>query len=280
MPPSQYASISGAVMNSLGGGLAGAKVVITPTGASPLAAITTSSSGAFSASTVPVTNAGGSIAVSNVPFNCVAPPPTSYQTLAAGRTLTVNIPVTCQTPADSLTGTITSSSGAPQANVSVVATPTNGTAMAAVTTNSSGAFVVTPIALTGGTITLSGVPADCETPLPVRYASSSGATATVNITLTCSSSGVGVVTGTVSSSLGGSLPGVAVTVTPHGRLALPAVPSNASGVYTATGVPVSDGTGSVTLSNLPSNCSAPNAAAYGVLVNGGTLTVNITVPCS
>ena len=78
MPPSQYASISGAVMSSLGGGLSGAKVVITPTGASALAAVTTSSSGSFTAAAVPVTNQGGNIAVSNVPVNCVTPTPTDY----------------------------------------------------------------------------------------------------------------------------------------------------------------------------------------------------------
>lgn len=280
VPPSQYASISGAVMSSLGAGLGGAKVVITPTGASALAAITTSSSGSFTAAAVPVTNQGGSIAVSHVPFNCTTPKPTDYRTLVAGRVLSVTIPVTCQTPADSLTGTITSSSGAPLANVSVIATPTNGSAAAAVTTNASGVFVVTPIALTGGTLTLSSVPATCETPSPVSYTSSSGSAMTVDIALTCSSSGVGVVTGTITSSLGGALSGVAVTVTPHGGLALPAVPSSAIGVYRATGVPVSDGTGSVTVSSLPANCTAPSATAYGVLVNGGILTVNITVPCS
>lgn len=267
-------------MSSLGGGLSGAKVVITPTGASALAAVTTSSSGSFTAAAVPVTNQGGNIAVSNVPVNCVTPQPTDYQMLVAGKVLSVTIPVTCQTPADSLTGTITSTSGAPLANVSVVATPTNGSAMAAVTTNASGVFVVTPIALTGGTLTLSMVPATCETPAPVRYASSSGNSMTVDLTLTCSSSGVGVITGTITSSLGGTLSAVAVTVTPHGGLALPAIPSSTTGVYRATGVPVSDGTGSVTVSSLPANCSAPSATSYGVLVNGGTLTVNITVPCS
>jgi hypothetical protein len=164
--------------------------------------------------------------------------------------------------------------------VSVVATPTSSSALAAVTTDASGVFVVTPIPSTSGTITLSDVPAACETPSPVSYTGSGGSTVTANIALTCSSSGVGVITGTISSSLGGTLSGIGVTVTPHGSLALPAVPSNASGAYRATGVPVSDGTGSVTVSNLPSNCTAPSAASYAGFVNGGTLTVNITVPCS
>jgi hypothetical protein len=280
VPPSQYASITGAVTSTLGGGLSGAKVVIAPTGASALAAITTSASGSFSAAAVPVTNQGGNISVGNVPLNCAAPKPTGYQTLVAGKVLTVNITVTCQTPADSVTGTIASNTGAPLANVSVVATPANGSALAAVTTNASGNFVITPVASTSGTITLSSIPATCETPLPVSYRGSGGSSVAVDIALTCSSSGVGVITGTITSSLGGTLSAVAVTVTPHGGLSLPAVSSSATGVYTATGVSVSDGTGSVAVSNLPVNCSAPSATSYGVLVNSGTLTVNITVPCS
>lgn len=279
-PPTQYASINGAVMSSMGGGLAGATVVISPAGASALAAITTNSNGSFSAASVPVTNQGGSIAVGNVPSNCAAPKSTSYQTLTAGRALTLNITVTCQTPVDSLTGTITSNSGAPLANVSVVATPTSGSALAAVTTNASGVFVVAPISSTSGTIALSTVPANCVTPSPVSYAGNGGSVVTVDIALTCSSSGVGAIAGTISSSLGGTLSGVGVTVTPHGGLALPAVPSNTNGVYHATGVPVSDGTGYFTVSDIPSNCTAPSATSYTGLASGGTLTVNITVPCT
>ena len=278
--PTQYAAINGAVTSSLGGGLGGATVVITPTGVSALAAITTNAKGTFSATSVPVTNQGGSIAVGNVPTNCAAPKPMTYQTLTAGRSLTVSITVTCQTPVDSLTGTITSNSSTPLVNVSVIATPTSGSALAAVTTNASGVFVVAPISSTSGTIALSNVPANCVTPSPVSYAGTGGSTVNVDIALTCSSSGVGAITGTINSSLGGTLAGVGVTVTPHGGLALPAVPSNASGAYDATGVPVSDGTGSVTLSNLPANCTAPSAAPYSGLASGGTLTVNITVPCS
>jgi hypothetical protein len=279
-PPAQYAAINGAVTSSLGGGLGGATVVITPAGASALAAISTNANGNYTAASVPVTNQGGSIAVGNVPSNCAAPKSTTYQTLTAGRALTVNITVTCQTPVDSLTGTITSNSGTPLANVNVVATPTSGSALAAVTTNASGVFVVAPISSTSGTIALSNVPANCVTPSPVSYAGSGGSTVNVDVALTCSSSGVGAITGTINSSLGGTLAGVGVTVTPHGGLALPAVPSNASGAYDATGVPVSDGTGYITVSNLPANCTAPSAASYSGLASGGTLTVNITIPCS
>lgn len=279
--PAQYATINGAVTSTLGGGLAGAAVMITPIGASPLAAITTGANGQYAASTVPVTNQGGTIAVSHVPSSCAAPKPTTYQTLVVGRALTVNIAVTCQTPADSVTGTITSnSSGARLANVGVIATPTGDSAFTAVSTNASGVFVVSPIPSTSGTITLSNVPANCVTPAPANYAFSGGASAVVsNFTLSCSSSGVGAITGTISSSLGGTLPGIGVVVTPYGGLSLPAVSSNASGVYRATGVPVSNSTGFVGVSNVPANCDDPGATAYSSLTNGTTITVDIVVTC-
>lgn len=275
--PTQYAAINGAVTSSLGGGLAGATVRITPTGATALAAITTNAKGNYAAPSVPITNQGGTITVSNVPSSCAAPKPTSYQTLAVGRVLIENFTVTCQTPADSLSGTITSSIGAPLANVSVVATPTGAAALTAVTTNASGAFVVTPIPSTSGTITLASVPANCVTPSPASY-TSTGSNTTANFALTCPSSGVGAITGTISSSLGGTLSGIGVVATPYGGLSLPAVSSNASGGYRATGVPVSNSTGSITMTNLPANCD-PGATAYSSLTNGATITVNITVTC-
>lgn len=276
--PTQYATLNGAVTSSLGGGLAGATVVITPSGAMALAAITTNANGNYAAASVPITNRGGSIAVSNVPTACAAPKATAYGTLTEGRVTTVNITVTCQTPVDSLTGAITSTSGTPLANVRVVATPTSDSALGAVTTNASGVFVVAPIPSTSGTITLSNVPANCVTPSPVSY-SGTGSTVIDNIGLTCSSSGVGSVTGTISSSLGGPLSKVGVIVTPYGGLALPAVPSDARGAYDATGVPVSNSTGSVSVTNLPGNCSDPGLTPYSSLTNGGTVTVNITVTC-
>jgi hypothetical protein len=277
--PTQYAVINGAVTSSLGGGVAGATVVITPSGGSSLAAITTNANGNYTAPSVPVTNQGGRIAVSGVPSSCATPQPTTYEPLVAGFARTVNIAVTCQTPVDSLTGTVTSNSGASLAHVGVVATPAGDSALAAVTTSASGAFVVAPIPSTSGAITLSSVPANCVTPSPVSYTGTGANTVTSNIVLTCSSSGVGVITGTISSSLGGTLSGVGVVVTPYGALPLPAVPSNGTGVYRATGVPVSNSTGSVTVAGLPANCGDPGSTPYSSLVNGATITVNVTVTC-
>jgi hypothetical protein len=159
-----------------------------------------------------------------------------------------------------------------------VATPTSDTALGVVTTSASGAFVVAPIPSTSGTITLSNVPSNCVTPSPVSYTGTSS-TVIANIGLTCSSSGVGSVTGTISSSLGGPLSKVGVIVTPFGGLPLPAVPSDTSGAYDATGVPVSNSTGAVTVTNLPANCSDPGATPYSSLTNAGIVTVNIPVTC-
>jgi sugar lactone lactonase YvrE len=90
----------------------------------------------------------------------------------------------------------------------------------------------------------------------------------------------GVVVGMVTSSLGGPLAGVKVTVTPTGGQALPAVSIDQDGRFRVSAVPVSDGNGTVTLSLLPSTCTAPAPASYANLTSGGTDTVNVVVTCT
>src|SRR5262249_41378736 len=77
----------------------GASVVVTPTGGSALAAVTTNATGQYSRGSVPVPPATGNIAVSNLPTGCTAPAPTPYSGLTANNTVTVNITVTCSTAA-------------------------------------------------------------------------------------------------------------------------------------------------------------------------------------
>jgi|GEM_PF-6605899 hypothetical protein len=100
-------------------------------------------------------------------------------------------------------------------------------------------------------------------------------------TWACSSStgpSTGTVNGGVTSSLGGGIKAATVIITPTGGSALPAVQTTPSGTYSVTSVP--DGSGSVALSNLPANCTAPSPAAYSGLTGGGTVTVNVTVTCT
>jgi sugar lactone lactonase YvrE len=285
VPANAFGTVTGTIGSSLGGGLASVSVVVTPTGSSAMTAVTTNSAGAFSVPNVPIGTAGtGSISVSGVPQNCQAPGPRSYSGLASGERDTLNITAVCVAPVDSLAVVVTSSLGGGVANVNVVVTPSGDSALNGATTNSGGSATFPNVGSGGGSIALSNVPSACVQPSPVTYSGkASGGTITVPITLQCSAT-AGAITGTVLTSQGNVSigAGVGVIVTPHGAAALPAVSTNASGMFVVTGVPVSDGTGSLTFTNLPSNCPTPaTGTPYSGLTSGKSLTVtNITITCS
>jgi NHL repeat len=283
--PALDGTVSGTVTSTLGGGLSGLPVVVTPTGGTAMAPVTTSSTGSFSVANVPIGSAGtGTITVSGTPLNCRPPGPTNYSGLNSNTGASQNVSVTCATPLDTLNGTITSSLGGGVAGVTAVVTPTGGTALSGVTSSSSGAFTVNGVSATGGTITLSNIPSNCITPSPVSYSGvAAGGPTAVSITLQCSASAAAI-TGTILTSQG-NVPigaGVGVIVTPQGQSALPAVATSSSSTFMITGVPVSNGTGTLTFTNLPSNCPTPaSPTAYSGLTNGGTLNLNnITITCN
>jgi carboxypeptidase family protein len=83
--------------------------------------------------------------------------------------------------------------------------------------------------------------------------------------------------GTLSSSQGGTIANATITVTPSGGSALAGVQTDGSGAYTVDGVPAGDG--SITVSNVPSNCQAPSALPYSGAKNGGHSVHNLTAPC-
>jgi sugar lactone lactonase YvrE len=285
VPANAFGTVTGTIASSLGGGLASVSVVVTPTGSSAMTAVTTNSAGAFSVPNVPIGTAGtGSISISGVPQNCQAPGPRSYSGLASGERDTLNITATCVAPVDSLAVVVTSSLGGGVANVNVVVTPSGDSALNGATTNSGGSATFPNVGSGGGTIALTNVPSACVQPSPVTYSGkASGGTITVPVTLQCSAT-AGAITSTVLTSQGNVSigAGVGVIVTPHGAAALPAVTTNASGMFAVTGVPVSDGTGSITFTNLPSNCPTPaTGTPYSGLTSGKSLTVaNITITCS
>jgi hypothetical protein len=72
--------------------------------------------------------------------------------------------------------------------------------------------------------------------------------------------------------------GATVTVTPAGGSALPAAQTSAVGDYTVN--PVPDGSGSVAISALPPNCTAPSTASYSGLAASAIATVNFTASCT
>jgi sugar lactone lactonase YvrE len=92
--------------------------------------------------------------------------------------------------------------------------------------------------------------------------------------------GTGTVYGTISNN-SGALAGVTVVVTPVGQTALPAVTTNNAGRYRVAGIDVSlSGSGSVAVSNLPTNCTPPAAASFDGLRAGDSVDVTISVSCT
>ena len=92
-------SIGGTISSSQGGGLAGVSVTATPTGGSAVAPAISSGSGTYSIPSVPVGGAGtGSLALGNLPTNCVNPGPLGYSGLTDGGSITVDVTVSCSAP--------------------------------------------------------------------------------------------------------------------------------------------------------------------------------------
>ncbi len=109
--------------------------------------------------------------------------------------------------------------------------------------------------------------------------------ATTALAAGCSSSkpaaptaSLGTVAGTVTSSIGGTITGATVTVTPTNGSALPSVTTNSLGAYSVPSVPVGAGTGVVAVTAVPSTCN-PAAGQYTGLASGGTVAANVTVTC-
>lgn len=185
-------------------------------------------------------------------------------------------------PTGTVAGTITSSLGGPVAGITVTATPTNGTAPTGVATGADGKFSIAgvPVSDGKGTLSFTGIPANCTDPGSVAYTGlTSSGTVTKDVELTCHEL-VGTVSGTVTSSLGGPLADVEVTVDPDGDDAAPVeTTTDADGKYSVTGLPVGAGSVSIT-DGLPDNCTAPSEATYEDLEDGGTETVDFTVTCA
>lgn len=146
------------------------------------------------------------------------------------------------------------------------------------TSNATGAYSIANVATGSRTVSISNLPSGCTAPASQNVTVASGGTNTVNFTVTCSVP-TGSISGTVTSSLGGGLAGVQVTVTPTGAGALAAVATSASGTYTVASVPTVPATGAITLANLPANCTNPGPTAYSGMTTGG-LTTNILVTCT
>jgi len=184
------------------------------------------------------------------------------------------------------TGTVSGSVISPTVGPLAGATVTvNGSA--AVTTNSTGAFTVPNVAVGAKTVTVSNLPAGCTAPSvqTVTVAASTTAIATFSVTCTTGGATTGTISGRVTRASDGSGLGfVRVVVQPTGGSTPTFVNTGVDGSYAVANVPIGTGAnagaGSVTVSDLPSGCTAPAALPYSGLTAGGTVTRDVTVTCA
>lgn len=177
------------------------------------------------------------------------------------------------------TGTISGSVTSPQLGAlsGVVVTAVSGGLTG--TTDAAGAYSILSVTTGPKTVSLSNLPAGCTNPGSQNTTVTNGGTSTVNFTVTCATP-TGSITGTITSSLGGPLTGVAVSATPTGGSAVGPANTNASGVYNLSSVPVGPGTGVLTFANVPAGCTNPGPQNYSGLTSGGTLTLDFTLSCT
>jgi hypothetical protein len=178
------------------------------------------------------------------------------------------------------TGTVAGSVTSPQlgalSGVTVNVNPGGFTG----STSGTGAYSIGSVTIGSKTVTVTSLPAGCTDPGPQTTTVPNGGTATVNFSVTCPVP-AGTINGTISSSLGGGIGGVSVTVTPNGLPAMSPVSTSPTGAYSVASVPVAGtGTGAIALGNLPALCANPGSIPYSGLTNGGTIVVDVTVACT
>jgi hypothetical protein len=147
------------------------------------------------------------------------------------------------------------------------------------TTAASGAYSISGVATGSRTVSVTNLPSGCVAPASQNITVATGAASTVNFVVTCTVP-TGSISGTITSSLGGGLVGVGVIATPTGGAATPTVNTTAGGAYTIANVPALSATGAITLTNLPSNCTAPAPLSYSGFTTAGLTGQNIVVTCT
>lgn len=180
--PAQPGTVAGTVTSNIGA-INGATISVTG-GFSG----NSNASGAYSISGV-TSGQNKTVSISNLPSGCTANQGSfSGQTVPASGTLTVNFAVTCQVPTGQIAGTVTKQEdGSALTGVTVVVTPQGGAALAAVQTAAGGAYIrsLVPTIPSNGTITLSGLPANCINAGPYSYTGLTTAGLTRNIVVSC-----------------------------------------------------------------------------------------------
>lgn len=174
-------------------------------------------------------------------------------------------------------GVVSAATLGPIAGAVVTATPGGATAV----TTATGAFQLS--GLTPGTVSLdvTSLPTICAAPAPALAVVNPGTVTSIALGVTCTPPQLlGTVAGQLALPGGPGLGGVGIVVTPTAGTGLPLVMTDASGNFSVPSVPVSDGTGTLTLVGLPGICTDPGAVPYSGLAVGGTATLGVTVSCT
>lgn len=182
------------------------------------------------------------------------------------------------------TGTISGTVTSPQRALPAVTVTATGVAPVT-TTAGTGAYTIASVGLGARTVSVSGLPAGCTTPPSQSVTVTSGATLTANFVVTCTAE-VGTVNGSITRAGTGtqSLAGVTATIDPTAAGAPSVTVPVTALAYSGSvqvGLGAGAGEGSVSLNNLPADCTAGGAAAYTGLTSGGTVVAPaITVTCT
>ncbi len=160
-----------------------------------------------------------------------------------------------------------------------VTSPTTGPSVGAritaltghhVSSDATGAYVLAGIEAGAVMLTLSNLPAGCETPPSRLLSIAAGDSAVVDFVVTCNAL-TGMITGTLTSSTSGlPIAGVAVAASTGG-----AALTTATGSFLIAGA--GTGAGSVTVTGLPPGCSV--APVPFVLQVGGAVTLDLVANC-
>ena len=269
-------TVSGTVTSSLGGGLSGVTVTLSPGGGSA----STASGGAYTLVNVAAGSYGASL--SGLPAGCTAPAAKSV-TVASTPVTGVDFAVACTASGGvgSVTGTVVKSGGAgPIANASVQVSG-GFNAM----TGSNGSYSVSNVLTGSHTVTVSSLPQGCSAPAAQTVTVPNGGSVGANFAVTCTApAGTGTVQGQVAFSSGSgtpSLAGATVKAAPANNGQQVSVAPSPAGAYTIANVPIANGTGTVVVSGLPAGCTpAAPSVGYTGLTAGGTVTAPvITITC-
>ena len=184
--PAPTGTIAGTVSSPQLGTLNG--VVVTATAGVSSLPGTTAGAGAYSIASVPTGPASVAI-TSGLPAGCTNPGSQST-TVTNGGTSTVNFTVVCPVPSGTVGGTISFTGFTPSGitGISVVVTPTGGSAQAAVNPSAAGVYSRSgvPVGTGAGAVALSNLPSGCTAPPAGSYSGlTNGGTATVNFSVAC-----------------------------------------------------------------------------------------------